>query len=171
MSPSQPLSSNPITPTPSEERTREEWIAFAERCIDEFLDLVADRTLYGYGLLSDAVRVVRYERQLAEIAGHIGQAEVDAAYDRVEARWREKLGERLWAAVLSDRPALADDMFRDEDSATGERGRCPVHPCAACGEDVSPGDEVSTFCGGVHAACLGRHLTECGVCRSHPPAA
>ena len=106
-----------VTPTaPSADRTRKEWIAFTEQCIDQFLDLVSDRTLYGYGLLSDAVRVARYERQLAEAAGHIGRAEVDAAYDRVEARWREKLGERLWAAVLNDQPALADEMFRAEDS-------------------------------------------------------
>ena len=106
-----------VTPTaPSADRTRVEWIALTEQSVDQFLDLVADRTLYGYGLLSDAARVARYERRLAEAAGHIGQAEVDAAYYRVEARWREKLGGRLRASVLNDQPVLADEMFRGEDS-------------------------------------------------------
>lgn len=116
MTPAKPPVTRAVPTTPGADRTREEWIAFTEECIDQFLDLVADRTLYGYGLLSDAARVARYERQLAEAAGQIGRAEVDAAYDRVEARWREKLGERLWAAVLNDQPALADEMFRAEDS-------------------------------------------------------
>lgn len=116
MAPAKPPVTGAMPTPPGADRTREEWIAFIEQCIDQFLGLVADRTLYGYGLLSDAARVARYERQLAEAAGHIGQAEVDAAYGRVEVRWREKPGERLWAAVLNDQPALADEMFRAEDS-------------------------------------------------------
>lgn len=116
MSQSKPPESRPTPTTPNGDRTREEWVILIEHRIDQFLDLVADRTLYGYGLVSDAARVARYERQLAEAAGHVGRAEIDAAYDRVEARWREKLGERLWAAVLNDQPALADEMFRAEDS-------------------------------------------------------
>ena len=116
MTPTKPPVIRAIPTTPSAARTREEWIAFTEQAIDQFLDLVADRTLYGYGLVSDAARAGRYERQLAEAAGHVGRAEVDAAYDRVEARWREKLGERLWAALLNDQPALADEMSRAEDS-------------------------------------------------------
>lgn len=105
---------------PDADRTREEWTALTEECVDQFLALVADRALYGYGLLSDAARVTRYERQLAEAAGHIGQAGVEAAYDRVECRWREKLGERLWTAVLADEPALADEMFWAEDSTDAD---------------------------------------------------
>ena len=116
MSQSKPPFTRPTLTTPNADRTREEWTAYTEQCVDQFLDLVADRTLYGYGLVSDAARVARYEQQLAEAAGHVGRAEVDAAYVRVEARWREKLGERLWAAVLNDQPALADEMSWAEDS-------------------------------------------------------
>lgn len=100
--------------------TREKWTAFTELCVHEFLSVVIDRTLYGYGLLSDANRAARYERQLAEAAGHIGQAEVEAAYGRVEARWRNELGERLWAAVLNDEPALADEMSWGEEPADAD---------------------------------------------------
>lgn len=120
MSQSKSPETSPAPAPPNADGTREEWTAFTELCVHEFLSVVIDRALYGYGLSSDAARAARYERQLAEAADHIGQAEVEAAYDRVAARWRNELGERLWTAVVNDEPALAEEVFRADASAGGE---------------------------------------------------
>lgn len=147
--------------------TREELRILAAHWTTVYIDAYAEATLTN-SIGSTDLRLLEYivarHRLMEPILGDEAMTE---AVREAEARVRDRIGDPLYAAYLKGESPLGDQL--QAEWAEREPMPRPACRCVLCGEDVAADDEEPTFCGSVHARCLFTHVTECGVCRSHPP--
>ncbi len=149
--------------------TREELRILAAHWVTVYMNAKADATLMNSVSSSD-LRLFEYIVARYNLMEPIlGDAAMREAVREAEGRVRDRIGDELYAAYLKGESPLWDQL--EAEWAEQEPTPRPAFPCVVCGEDVTADDEEPTFCGSVHIRCLPTHLSECGVCRSHPPLA